>query len=226
MTRQEAFTLLGVYILGMVWIILNNIYDISLVLCPTKILFGIPCPGCGMTRAVKLCLEGELLAHYLCRSWNLGTYRFVYSNEPCKDVQLQQIDDVFLNIRFEEEQNSSSSKTKSKTTMNDKINMLLMTYSKYFPDESMMMIRDRFEAMDESKTSMLYTLGLKDPTMALILSIVAGGLGIDRFYIGDTGLGIAKLLTCGGCGIWTIIDYFLIMKVTKEKNLEKFITVM
>ena len=98
-----------------------------------------------------------------------------------------------------------------------------MTYSKYFPDESMMMIRDRFEAMDESKTSMLYTLGLKDPTMALILSIVAGGLGIDRFYIGDTGLGIAKLLSCG---IWTIIDYFLIMKVTKEKNLEKFITVM
>lgn len=156
----------------------------------------------------------------------MGTYRFVYSNEPCKDVQLQQIDDVFLNIRFEEEQNSSSSKTKSKTTMNDKINMPLMTYSKYFPDESMMMIQDRFEAMDESKTSMLYTLGLKDPTMALILSIVAGGLGIDRFYIGDTGLGIAKLLTCGGCGIWTIIDYFLIMKVTKEKNLEKFITVM
>ena len=156
----------------------------------------------------------------------MGTYRFVHSNEPCKDVQLQQIDDVFLNIRFEEEQNSSSSKTKSKTTMNDKINMLLMTYSKYFPDENMMMIRDKFEAMDESKTSMLYTLGLKDPTMALILSIVAGGLGIDRFYIGDTGLGIAKLLTCGGCGIWTIIDYFLIMKVTKEKNLEKFITVM
>ena len=62
MTKQEAFTLLGVYILGMVWMILNYTYDISLVLCPTKILFGIPCPGCGMTRSVKLCLEGELLA--------------------------------------------------------------------------------------------------------------------------------------------------------------------
>ena len=48
MTRQEAFTLLGVYILGMVWMILNYTYDISLVLCPTKILFGIPCPGCGI----------------------------------------------------------------------------------------------------------------------------------------------------------------------------------
>ena len=107
--------------------------------------------------------------------------------------------------------------------MSDKSNMLLMTY---FPEESMMMVKEKFDTMDEDKTSMLYTLSLKDPTMALILSIVAGGLGIDRFYIGDTGLGIAKLLTCGGLGIWTIIDYFLIMKVTKEKNFEKFITVM
>lgn len=80
--------------------------------------------------------------------------------------------------------------------------------------------------MDESKTSMLYTLSLKDPMTALILSIVAGGLGIDRFYIGDTGLGIAKLLTCGGCGIWTLVDYFLIMKRTKEKNFEKFLSFM
>ncbi len=110
--------------------------------------------------------------------------------------------------------------------MSDKSNMLLMTYGKYFPDESLMMIKEKFDTMDESKTSTLYTLPLKDPTMALILSIVAGGLGVDRFYIGDTGLGIAKLLTCGGCGIWTIIDYFLIMKVTKEKNFEKFITIM
>ena len=46
----------------MVWITLNNIYDINMMLCPTKILFGIPCPGCGMTRAIKHCLEGELMA--------------------------------------------------------------------------------------------------------------------------------------------------------------------
>ena len=62
MTRQKAFILLGVYILGMVWITLNNIYDINMMLYPTKILFGIPCPGCGMTRAIKHCLEGELMA--------------------------------------------------------------------------------------------------------------------------------------------------------------------
>lgn len=104
--------------------------------------------------------------------------------------------------------------------------MLLMSFSKYFPEESLMMIREKFENMDESKTSMLYTLSFKDPMTALILSIVAGSLGIDRFYIGDTGLGVAKLLTCGGCGIWTLVDYFLIMKRTKEKNFEKFLTFM
>jgi TM2 domain-containing membrane protein YozV len=61
----------------------------------------------------------------------------------------------------------------------------------------------------------------KDPTTTLIVSILAGGLGIDRFMIGDTGLGIGKLLTCGGLGIWTIIDWFQIQKVTREKNMQK-----
>lgn len=40
----------------------------------------------------------------------------------------------------------------------------------------------------------------------LLLSIFLGSLGIDRFYLGDTGAGIGKLLTLGGCGIWYIID--------------------
>ncbi|MFN8889566.1 MAG: TM2 domain-containing protein [Cyclobacteriaceae bacterium] len=55
----------------------------------------------------------------------------------------------------------------------------------------------------------------------MIVSILAGGLGIDRFMIGDTGLGVGKLLTCGGLGIWTIIDWFMIMGATREKNIAK-----
>ncbi len=50
----------------------------------------------------------------------------------------------------------------------------------------------------------------KEWVMALILSIVLGGLGVDRFYLGYTGLGIVKLLTLGGCGIWSLIDIVLI----------------
>lgn len=45
---------------------------------------------------------------------------------------------------------------------------------------------------------------------ALLLSIFLGGLGIDRFYLGYTGLGVVKLLTLGGCGIWALIDLVLI----------------
>ena len=62
---------------------------------------------------------------------------------------------------------------------------------------------------------------LKDPTICLIISLFAGSLGIDRFFIGDTGLGIAKLITCGGFGIWTIVDWFLIMGAARDKNMQK-----
>lgn len=59
----------------------------------------------------------------------------------------------------------------------------------------------------------------KSPTIALILSIFLGGLGIDRFYIGDIGLGIGKLLTLGGLGLWALIDWFLIMSATRSRNM-------
>ena len=51
----------------------------------------------------------------------------------------------------------------------------------------------------------------KDWMVTLLLSIFVGGLGIDRFYLGYTGLGIAKLLTAAGCGIWWLIDLILIV---------------
>ena len=46
--------------------------------------------------------------------------------------------------------------------------------------------------------------------VALLLSIFVGGLGVDRFYLGYIGLGILKLVTMGGCGIWSLIDIILI----------------
>ena len=47
---------------------------------------------------------------------------------------------------------------------------------------------------------------MKSKTTALILSILVGGLGVDRFYLGYTGMGVLKLLTGGCFGILWIID--------------------
>jgi TM2 domain-containing membrane protein YozV len=99
-----------------------------------------------------------------------------------------------------------------------KVDMYLMTNAKYFESHQIPYLRDKLLAMDDSKYIVLHSLNLKDPTMILIISILIGGLGIDRFIIGDVGLGVGKLLTCGGLGIWTIVDWFLIMGRTREVN--------
>ena len=52
----------------------------------------------------------------------------------------------------------------------------------------------------------------KDWTTTLIISILLGTLGIDRFYLGYTTLGIVKLITLGGCGIWWLYDLIMIIQ--------------
>jgi len=56
--------------------------------------------------------------------------------------------------------------------------------------------------------------------VALLLSIFFGVLGVDRFYVNHIGLGILKLITCGGFGIWWFVD--IIMFATKNISYVKW----
>ena len=99
--------------------------------------------------------------------------------------------------------------------------IFIATNAKFMESHLVPHIHEMLMKADDSKFIFLQSLGLKDPTTMLIVSLFAGHLGIDRFMIGDTGLGVAKLLTCGGLGIWTIVDWFMIQGRTRELNFEK-----
>lgn len=107
-----------------------------------------------------------------------------------------------------------------------KVDMYLMTQAKFFEGHQISAVRDKLIALDDSKFVMMSALNLKDPTTILIVSLLAGALGIDRFMLGDTGLGIGKLLTCGGLGVWTIVDWFLVMGRAREINFQKVMTML
>lgn len=59
----------------------------------------------------------------------------------------------------------------------------------------------------------------KNHIVALLLSIFLGGFGIDRLYLGQTGLAIAKLLlSWATCGIWWAVDVILIALRKVDKS--------
>ena len=46
--------------------------------------------------------------------------------------------------------------------------------------------------------------------LCLVMSVIFGSLGVDRFLMGKIGTGILKLITFGGLGIWWLVDIILI----------------
>ena len=103
-----------------------------------------------------------------------------------------------------------------------KIEMFIASMGSKFPSEKLMLMRSQLEKIDDSKLMVIQSIQYKDTTTLLLVSLFIGGLGIDRFMLGQTGLGVAKLLTCGGMGVWTIIDWFTVMGRTREINYQKF----
>lgn len=106
------------------------------------------------------------------------------------------------------------------------IDLYLTTNAKYFEPSAIPIIRQKLENASDDSLLTLQATELKDPTVMLLVSIFLGTLRVDRFMIGDIGIGILKLLTGGLCGILTIIDWFTISRKTKQLNLSKISMIM
>ena len=107
----------------------------------------------------------------------------------------------------------------------NKVDLFIATMGNRFPAEKLMLIKEQLLKLSDDKLIIVQSVEYKDPVLMLILSIFVGYLGIDRFMLGEVGLGVGKLLTCGGFGIWAIIDWFFIMNATREHNFRKFMQV-
>ena len=75
----------------------------------------------------------------------------------------------------------------------DRVNVFLATHSSKLPAASIPQIRQMLLAKPE-KINAAMAVDYKDPMIAFILCLLLGGLGIHRFFIGDTGIGVAQLL--------------------------------
>ena len=74
----------------------------------------------------------------------------------------------------------------------DKIDMYVMTNQKYLPAEKIVFIKQKLMEADESKFQLASAVEFKDPTTILLVSIFLGSLGIDRFMLGETGMGMLR----------------------------------
>lgn len=102
----------------------------------------------------------------------------------------------------------------------DKVDSYLMVNQKYFPAERIPYLKEKFYNMNDAQFELVVSTQLKDPVVLLVVSLLLGSLGVDRFMLGNIGYGILKLLFCWLL-IFTIVDWFLIMKKTREYNFQK-----
>ncbi len=106
---------------------------------------------------------------------------------------------------------------------NDKIDMFITAHAKDFEMEAIPQVKALLEKVPEDKYSMILGMDLKNPTTMLLISLFVGVFGVDRFMLGEIGLGVLKLITGGGLGIWAVIDWITVMKRTRKNNYNELV---
>lgn len=101
---------------------------------------------------------------------------------------------------------------------NGAIASLVGQWNGKIPADSVYSLQEELKSVSDDKQMMLASLPLKSQIVGLILGLFLGFFGADRFYKGDIGLGIVKLLLCWvTLGIWGIVDLFLVWKGIQKR---------
>ncbi|MCM1363667.1 MAG: TM2 domain-containing protein [Faecalibacterium sp.] len=105
-----------------------------------------------------------------------------------------------------------------------KVDMYLTANGMCFPSAKIPVLKEKLLQLDDSQYITLLTTELRDPTTMLIFSVFFGVFGVDRFMMGEIGIGVLKLLTGGCLGVLTIVDWFNVYSKTREMNFEKIMS--
>lgn len=121
-----------------------------------------------------------------------------------------------------EAQTSSNSEVSEKRKR--QVHSFLIENKDKLPTYRMEDIRQELLALSESQWEAIEYTNFKNPTTLLVVSLLVGGLGVDRFMLGDTLLGLLKLLLSFCCGIgtiWWLIDLYNLHDTVTNYNYKK-----
>ncbi len=113
-----------------------------------------------------------------------------------------------------------------KTAEDAIIVQFLIEHKNYFHEFDLDFLKGDLEDLSKEELKLFMKTDFVNPNVNFTISLLKSVLGIDRFVIGQTNIGLLKLLTAGGLGVWAIIDWFQIKELTQEYNFNKALEII
>jgi len=101
-----------------------------------------------------------------------------------------------------------------------KIDMFISMNNDNFLPQDLMAVRDKLEKIEDDKFLIIQAAEFQKPSTIFLISLI---LGWERFWLDDVTMGIVKIITGMGCGIWWLIDIFSAKERAKKYNFNKFV---
>ena len=101
----------------------------------------------------------------------------------------------------------------------NQVNFWLSINAANFAPEVLPTVKSKLEQLDDTQMMYLQSVSFKKPSTIFLIALL---LGWERFLLDDIALGIVKVITAYGCGIWWLIDIFSAKKRAMKYNFEQF----